>query len=203
MPGNTANVYPEIIKRLQRVTDELHELFSSRFMWQRTEQVALANPKLVANPYFVAWVGTNFYRSALVTLRALVDQRTDADSIVTVLRMIADHADELSPMASMAELATQDGKFDAAIVRKDVDDVLAAATAARRYVNQHLAHIAKSQKAAVPGVNEVDVVIDLIGSTVRRYWLALQGVGVEFVPSFSFDWSDVFNFPWRNSSASE
>jgi hypothetical protein len=67
-----------------------------------------------------------------------------------------------------------------------------------RYVNKHLAHLERNATVTAPTLVDLDNAIDLLGTTLQRYLLLTTGQNLASVtPLLMFDWTSVFNQPWR------
>lgn len=192
----------EAITRLEHVIDELGELLLDQFIWKSTEKIALANSNLRAAPFYISWIGQNYYRRAAAAARAMVDSDERTDSIVTVLRYIKDNAGRIAPTLTVPDLLDEARTgFDTAKIDNDVQKLLDAAQAVRQYVNQYLAHIQRSPRAPVPTVSDIDALIEQLHETARRYYLALTGGGYDTIePRVQFDWTAALRHPWIESA---
>jgi hypothetical protein len=187
----------EATRRLNHVIDELGELLFDQFIWKHSEQIALANLDVRAEPFYVSWVGQNYYRRAAAAVRAMVDADARSDSLVTALTYIADNTAQIVAGPFVPELLDATGyHFDPAKIHQDIQELCTAAQAVRQYVNQYLAHLDRNPLATVPAVSEIDAMVKQLAETAHRYYLALTTTDVEIEPKVLFDWTGALRHAW-------
>ena len=81
--------------------------------------------------------------------------------------------------------------------RRDVAALRDAGDVVTRYVNKHLAHLKRDADVTAPTLVDLDNAIDLLGTTLQRYLRLATGQNLASVTLLMFDWTSVFNQPWR------
>lgn len=86
--GSTAQ--PTVVEILEHVSDEIHELWLDQYVWQTLSRISQQSDA-ARGSFNVAWIGEQYYRRAALAVRAMVDRRSDTDSLINVLlRVMAD-----------------------------------------------------------------------------------------------------------------
>ncbi len=181
---------------LDRVTAEISELWLDRFFWRSFRNMAQSVP-VAHDSFILAWIGQQYYRRAAIAIRSMVDVHPDSDSLINLRADIRDHGSEMTCPGSCADLRAPGVQTaDPAKVQADVDRLTTAAYGVRRYVNRHLAHIAREPKVPLPQITEVDDAVQLLGELARKYTLLIRDTDLEVEPKVLFDWTKALREPW-------
>jgi hypothetical protein len=183
-----------VIQILEHVSDEIHELWLDRHVWQTFRRIT-EESNVAKGSFIAAWVGEQYYRRAAVAVRAMVDHDRDSDSLINLMvRVEADPALASGYVPDLIDATS--GTLDPAKVRADIDALTAAATQVRNYVNKYLAHIDKAPTQPIPAIAVVDDAVQLLGDLLRRYTLLIKNADLRVEPIVLFDWTSVFKTPW-------
>ena len=189
-----------IAARLTAAQDGIQDLSLSRHIWRTTVNIADAN-MAITQSFFVYWMSSQYAQAACSAVRRLTESGPKAqntNSLVAALEDLATHARSFPWQFWMpADYRGADGCLDPQRIQRDIDDLRTAAEAVRVYVNQHLAHLDRHARMAVPTLAQLDAAIDLLGDVLHRYVLLTSGVDLEITPRLIFNWTEVFDQPWR------
>ena len=86
--------------------------------------------------------------------------------------------------------------IDPAAVQADVERLKQAAASTKRYSNKYITHLDRRPNAPVPGVEEIEAAIDLVGEMLKKYMLLITGKDLELEPKVLFDWTGSLTVPW-------
>jgi hypothetical protein len=170
-----------IVDILEHVSDEIHELWLDRFIWQTFSRIA-EESDVAKGSFIAAWVGEQYYRRAAVAVRAMVDRHKDSDSLINVMLLV-----ESNPPSA---------RIDPVDVRADIDALDAAAEQVRKYVNKYLAHIDRAPSQPIPAIEVVDTAVQMLGDLLKKYTLLIRNVDLRVDPIVLFDWTSVFKRAW-------
>lgn len=186
--------------RLETINNEVQSLIDDRNVWHTVSDIGAANAFVRANPFFMGYVNTLYYRRALHAVRAMVDANTDSASIITLLTDIAAHPGDLEITDSTMQTpgATT---IDPTKVIADRDRLVDVAAKCKKYVNKFLAHIDAKGNAVVPTAPEIDAAVELIGELLVKYTQLITGAGLKLGTNIFIDWTVVFTKPWIEDSA--
>jgi hypothetical protein len=115
-------------RHLKDASDEIQELWLDRYVWRTTSTIAAGSPAVNRSPFFVTWVGTQYYRRAALCVRAMADTRKDSHSLVHLLKLIVKNPEYLDCPTWMPEDYRADGStmVNRRRVQRDVDELTAA-----------------------------------------------------------------------------
>ncbi len=185
---------PDQLRMLDHVSDEIHELWLDRYVWQTLSRIA-AESSVAHDSFIVAWVGEQYYRRAAIAVRAMVDRDPRSDSLINVL--IGIEADPAAVPCHISDMrAAGSVAADPALVRADIDQLSTTAAQVRSYVNKYLAHIDQSPKLPIPAIAVVDTAVQVLGDLLKKYTLLLKNADLRVEPMVLFDWASVFQEPW-------
>jgi hypothetical protein len=86
---------------------------------------------------------------------------------------------------------------DPALIRADLDDLVAGAKRVSDYVDQYIAHLDAKPKAMVPTFSDLDRTLDLLGTLYQKYFFLLTAEDVHLdMVNVDHDWTAVFRQPW-------
>jgi hypothetical protein len=75
----------ECYKMIERIENSLTTLFSSRAFYREYLEILNGNPRLSNGNHFLIWIANNYLYSAAMSLRRLLDRRSDTISIYKLL----------------------------------------------------------------------------------------------------------------------
>jgi len=187
--------------RLEHAAEEILGVYQDRFFWRRISDIALANQVVRDNPFIPSWIGTLFYRRAIVAVRTMIDagqqgREHETDSLVTVLNDIIVHPQDLVVGEHTGMQLAGARTIDPAAVRADIDRLRNAAAAIKKYSNKYITHLDRQPKAPVPGEEEIEAAIDLVGELFKKYMLLIAGKDLDLETHVLFDWTMALTVPW-------
>jgi hypothetical protein len=181
---------------LEHIAEEISGLWLDRLIWRSIREMVEQLPG-VRDSFMVAWIAEQYYRRAALSVRTMVDRDPRSDSLLSLLTGIRDNPAEVTcPGALHTMRAPGVSTVDPALVQADIDTLTASASSVRQYVNNHLAHVAKSPTVQIPAITEVDDAVQLLGELLEKYTLLLRNVELRVEPVLSFDWAAGLREPW-------
>ena len=187
--------------RLDHAAEEILGLYQDRFIWHQISDIAFANQVVRDNPFIPSWIGTQFYRRAIVSVRTMVDagqpgREHETDSLVTVLNDIIAHPHDLMVGEHTGMQLAGARTIDPAAVQADVDQLRKAAAAIKKYSNKYITHIDRQPKAPVPREEEIEAAIDRVGELLKKYMLLIAGRDLDLETRILFDWTGSLAVSW-------
>jgi hypothetical protein len=93
--------------------------------------------------------------------------------------------------------------IDPAAIQADVDQLRNAAAAIKKYSNKYITHLDRQPKAVVPGEEEIEAAINLVGELLKKYMPLITGKDLDLETRVLFDWTGSLNVPWLPPQGSE
>ncbi|MDI1463362.1 hypothetical protein QEZ54_20475 [Catellatospora sp. KI3] len=184
--------------RLQAARDDIQMLMLSREICQRTTRIAEASDHVSGSPFFLYWLISQYAQASCIAIRRLTDKDPSTSSLVAVLNRIRSRPGAYRYRFLPSDYRAEGGTtVNPQRVGQDVDELRTVAEKVIQYVNKHLAHLDKAPNMAIPDLAELNKVIDLLGERLHRYELLVTGVDLMLLPVLQFDWTTVFDQPWR------
>jgi hypothetical protein len=149
-----------------------------------------------------------FYRRAIVAVRTVVDagqqgRENQTDSLVTVLDDIVAHPQDLVVGDHSGMQLAGAATIDPVAIQADVDQLRNAAAAIKKYSNKYITHLDRQPKAVVPGEEEIEAAINLVGELLKKYMLLIAGNDLDLETCVLFDWTGSLTVPWLPPQGSE
>ena len=196
--------------------DVQHLVVQNHIFWE-VQKILRANPEVAAIPsVFYEWQAQLFAGSTVLGVRRQVDRGMDTISLFRLISLLRDHPKILSreyymslydPDAFSQQRAAAnfdkyagDGAqtFQAAYFETDIADLTAGTTRLQHYADREIAHRdARPFEDVRPQFSELTDAVQLLEKlTIKYYALLKAGVCPTLLPTFQYDWKQIFTFPW-------
>jgi hypothetical protein len=97
-----------------------------------------------------------------------------------------------------------DAHISASQVQNDLNRLLTSANSCEAFADRRIAHRDKRPPAALPKFKEADIAIDTIHDLCLKYRLmVLADYQTTLLPTYQYDWQEVFDYPWRQKGNPE
>jgi len=213
-PGNDCF---DIIKRID---DALTILHSSRAFYREFLKILDENPRLSTNNHFLIWVADNYMYCAAMSLRRLLDNTRGTISIIKLFEALDDNSHLLNKtyyishftadcsdpqfaeecFSSFARLGHTEG-LNLRILRDQIESFSSSWGRLKTYIDERVAHEAKSPSEDLPTVSDLDICIDKVAEVMKIIIAFLTfGSITSFEPEIQYRWKEIFSFPWIEPS---
>lgn len=72
----------------------------------------------------------------------------------------------------------------------------------KSFVDHHVAHLGVEPVRDLPKFQELDNAIDCLERLLKRYFHLFRGVALNSaLPTWQYDWQEIFKFPWIGEGA--
>jgi hypothetical protein len=189
----------ELRKHLEHASEEIQELWLDRYVWRKSSDIAAESDAVERSPFFMTWVGTQYYRRVAMCIRSMADKRRDSHSLLCLLELVRRNHQHIECPSWMPDDYRTPGSstLSSRRVQQDIAELRDALEPVVKYAHEHLAHIKKDPQAVLPDPSALDRAVELLGIMLRRYTLLLTGNDLEVEPRVLFEWTDTFNEAWR------
>lgn len=208
---------------MDTIFDESQNLVIKKYHYDEYLKIVKSNPSIGTPDDFHQWAARNYYESALMSIRRLLDDHKDAVSLSKLLKELMYSSKTLSLSWYMAQCPNRDALFGPCSTIGDLhkktflemcndnEQVLAASkicedlnTLNRElknledFIDNTLAHKNKGKKGSISvETKHIDSAIKSIEDIAIKY-LALfcKGGYAQLCPVFGYDWTVIFQKPW-------
>jgi hypothetical protein len=153
------------------------------------------------SPFFVTWVGTQYYRRAALCVRTMADSRHHSQSLLRLVQCIVANPEYLECPGWMPADYRANGSttVNRQRVQLDINELKAALGPVETYATNYLAHLKQDMTAVIPDPSAVETAVELLGTMLQRYTLLLTGGDLKVEPQVLFPWTDTFSEAWLPS----
>lgn len=201
-------------KWFKTVYQEVTNLAVKRHVFWEVQDVIKNNPKIQKPSAFYEFIGDSYAASMVMEIRRLVKRHKDSISFAGLLEDIRDNPQIMSRgryVAFYKESNVEhraDGDFDQfaerpggdhidpTLVEQDLQELVEKAQKCEAYADRRVAHYDKGP-ITVPTFNDLDDCVDFLERLTKKYYLLMTGSALtEVLPTFQYDWQQVFTEPW-------
>lgn len=204
-------------KWLELIYKEITDLSVKRYIFWEVQEIIKNNQKIQKPSAFYEFLGNCYVSSAVMTIRRQVKFGKGSISFARLLQEICDTPEVLSRDRYVALykgsgsecFADRDfDKFagkgkenvDSLLVKFDLEKFRKKANGCEKYADKRIAHFDKKMPKRVPTFDELDTCIDLLESLIKKYYQLFRGGSlVSVLPTFQYDWKQIFREPWLTS----
>jgi hypothetical protein len=193
-------------------------VINQHIFWE-VQDIIRNNPQLQnASSAFYVWMGATFLHSTVLAVRRQLDADKKSVSLYRLLGELKKYPELISRDYHRALYSQLDPYFaddmanytydkqvgvgatilDPAAVQKEIDSLQAASGKLHHYADRVVAHYdARGLQQPTPKFEELTECLALMEKLVLRYLLLLKGASqVKLLPTFTYDWKEVFRTPW-------
>ncbi len=202
---------------LKQIENSVSKLLENRYFFKELADIIKDNSSLPPKNRFLIWIRENYFMTAAIGMRRLIDKDPRSISLYTLLEDIKNNPERLSREryrelfkdASFAEdysyindcfdklIGRGKDYIDPENVQKDIcslckireDDLI-------DYVNKTIAHYDKKKIKRLPMVADLDKSIDLLKELVEKYHAIICAELIDLLPRQQDPWKHIFKVPW-------
>jgi len=213
MPDNA--LYERVKSELNRIYGDVRALRTNQHVFWEVQRMIHENPNLRKPSTFYGWMGQMYVGTMTATIRRLIDTRRDTVSFVRLLEQIKADLSCFSRAAYKSRCTNQhlpDGYVDAdydSLVGKgkqqpdkqkiddDISELKRRTEILKIFVDERIAHSAVEQEQELPKFQDLDDAIDYLEEILKWYNHLITGAVVSnLLPSWLYDWKEIFHYPW-------
>ena len=219
-----ANLDPKLRKWsnwIAVIQDDVTQLVMAKDIFWSVQNLIKENPAIHTPSIFYWYMGNTYVAYALTGIRRQVKAQKDSIALKQLLTEIVQDPDKVSRRyyrslytdPDKAHFA--DGHFDrfcaapgdphisAAMVKDDLNKLVASAATCEDLADKRIAHRDKRAPSALPTFKEADKAIDTIHELCLKYRLVLLAdYQTSLLPTYQYDWQEVFDHAWRQPATS-
>ncbi len=195
----------------QTIFEDVQSALINRTIFQEVRAMIDANPKIQKHSSFYEWMANVYADSGLMAVRRQLDTDTRSVSLTRLLKDIAEHPHVLSRDRFVAlyrwelqDLAHRDfdrevgqgaPHIDPHVVEANLEAFREATADIERYGTKRVAHLDAEGPTNVPTFGELETVLELLRTLLKKYMLLLRAVSYDD-PVWVYDWKAIFREPW-------
>jgi len=209
---------------LEQLFQQVRQLRIDEHIWEETQKVIAANPKLQQPSHFYAWMQDMYVSGIAMAIRRQLDDDTRTMSFYRFLKRLKGDPSAISrkryralykdgdpPVEQLKRTGLLDqtvnraydrlvgaGKPqpDASDIQQEIDDLKRVATRFVDFANQVVAHDDQTKPTALPTFGEVNDVISYMEKLIQKYVTLLEAAHRSVDLNFQYDWQAIFRTPW-------
>lgn len=209
----------ECYEMIERIEYSVTMLFSSRAFYREYLEIINGNPRLSNGNHFLTWVANNYLYSAAMSLRRLLDRRSDTISIYKLLdalqsnnylltkthyisRFISDGSSRDLAELSYAKItgSSHARGLNLQKLRDQLDSFSANWERLKTYIDERIAHDARTPSQELPTIHDLDICINGAAEVMKTIiaFMTFRSI-ISFEPIIQYPWREIFSFPWIES----
>jgi hypothetical protein len=196
---------------------EVQALTINRHIFWEIQDIISANPRIHLGSNFYEWMGSAYASSMAVGIRRQIDEDHDSISFVNFLKKIQACPRVVSRQAytelfaggnyparwadsCFDHLAARGrANIDPAQVTSEIQTLKDRTEHVRKYVNRRVAHRDRRNFRPIPKFQDIDSAVEYLDDLTVRYLNLFRGISMTTVlPTWQYDWKEIFRYPWIN-----
>lgn len=220
-PFTDADRIARMTQWVKTIEAEVADVLLQHHIFWQVQDIIRTNPNLAnARSHFFEWMGDVFVASAAVAVRRQVDNDDDSVCLRRLLREARDYAHIVTRPFYLSLCITPGSEpflkeinehafdewagvggqhLDAAIVERDLQQLIDTCRTIQHYATKRVAHYDKHgvTPQKMPTFDDLDKAYKVIESLTQKYYLMFTGVWIGNVkPTIVYPWTDIFTLPW-------
>lgn len=193
---------------------EITDLSVKRYIFWEVQEIIKSNPKIQKPSAFYEFLGNVYVASAVMAIRRQVKIGKGSISFARLLQEICNTPEVLSRARYVAlykgsgsecfadrdfdKFAGKGNEYvDHSLVELDLKELQKKANGCEKYADKRIAHFDKKMPKRIPTFSELDSCVDLLEVLIKKYYLLFRGgCLLSVLPTFQYDWKQIFHEPW-------
>jgi hypothetical protein len=208
-------VYDKLNSELEQVYSEVRALRINQHVFWEVQELIRNNPDLKKPSTFYSWMGEMYAAAMSVAVRRLVDKRKDSVSFVRLLEQLKEMPQCVSREAYKGRFFKPsmppdflDRDYDRLIgagipspnpttIDDEIQKLKQKTAALKKFVDKKVAHTSLEPLKELPKFQDVDDAIDMLEALTKWYLHLFRSVSTtKLLPTWQYDWKEIFRFPW-------
>ena len=200
---------------LEGLTNDVIDMIESHFLFNRTMEVAVANPELAEGEFFWDNLKKNYASSMVLGITRQIDDKKEVESTTRFLMDLKKHHLQVTKEWYMSEyekspvLGREYGKsefeqnfgvgdhLDANIVQADIDALRQSTAKIEDFRNKRVAHKNKDKTLVFDvSFDDLSTALKELERIIKKYQILINQSGMELMPVIQYDWEKVYRIPW-------
>lgn len=207
---------------LSTILTDVRGLLINRHIFQEVQKIIRSNAKIQLESSFYEWMGNVYAASAVIGVRRQLDMDKRSISFARLFDEIIKNPQVISRerftalyKGSVVPKSYAHRDFDRfsgpggshvnpELVKVDLSVLEQKAEGIRKFANKRIAHFDKSEFRQVPTYVELDECLDYLEELLKKYLLLFRAEGdLRIVPTWQYDWQQIFRLPWIEEASNE
>ena len=209
---------------MEIVYKQVQEVLVNEHVFWEVQKVIENNDRLQQAPgFFNEWMASVFVHSAAVAARLQTMTGQNSVSLRRILEELQQHPEIVSREYFVGLHGDEDGikemghrtfdrlagpgaeRLDSKRIDQDLKQLDRMADQIKHYTNRRIAHYdERGLRQDLPTFDDLTKCLKGLDELVKKYRLVLEAVSMSsLLPTFQFDWKEVFYFPWIEQNAAE
>lgn len=200
---------------LTKIYNDVQGLLINRYVFREVQRIIRSNPQIQRQSAFYEWMKNVYNAAVVIGIRRQLDTDKNSISFVRLFQEILKNPKILSRERYIALYAgsrlpnsyVQRGfnKFSGAgqphvnpdRIKADLSTLTQTAAEIRKYANKRIAHFDRSRFRNLPTDAEVDEALDYLEDLLKKYMALFRAeIYHRIVPTWQYDWKQIFRYPW-------
>jgi hypothetical protein len=217
MPSQDDQLYAKWNSWIDVLDTEMVHLFTQRHIFHEVQGLIRSNPLIQSPGDFNDWMAVWYSSSLSIAMRRQADNNKDSISYRRLLESIKTNPRVISRTRfkenfvdwNYTERDADEG-FDQLVgpgleyldptrIDSEISELIDRTNPLTHYVNKRVAHRDRKEFTAIPTFRDLNAVIDYLGNLHKRYYTIFRCLTVhDLLPTWHYDWKEVFQYPWIN-----
>jgi len=207
-------------KWLLVIHDDIQQLVMDKHVFWTVQEIIKDNPDIQKGSYFYSYLGNTYVSHAVIGVRRQIKIDRQSISLARLLTEIRETPELLSRSyycslykgSNVESWADRDfdnhcGKgvvhISPTVVQAELDELRGKARSCEELADRRIAHHDKRPPNRLPKFNELNECIETLDKLYVRYHLLLRAQSMKtLMPTFQYDWQEIFRQPWIKSDES-
>lgn len=215
-----------LINWLDVITHDVQWLLIDQFIFYELQKIVRQNPRFAeCDGLFTRWMASGFAQASALGIRRHAKYKEQRDktniSLLRFLTEVKNYPKLISRQfylelykAQNAPIIIGENDFNALagvgvdylpqpVVEKHIDELKTAVSSVETYVDRRIAHHDR-RGADIPTFGDISAALATMEKLVLLYVRLLKGPSLDkLLPTFQYDWTAIFLFPWLNPDRSD
>lgn len=204
------------IRWLDVINEEIQQLLIARDIFWSVQNLIRNNKNIQKSSAFYQYLGDTYISHVIIGIRRQLKINEQSISFLRMLKEMEEDPKRLSRKSykdlyvgsAVEELAdynfdkfcsTPDEKHvSPTLIKNDVEELKQLANTCEDFSDKRVAHRDKRDPRILPKFHEIDDVIEKLDELCVKYNFLLNASSMDtLMPTYQYDWQEIFDFQWR------
>lgn len=202
------------------IQSDIQQLLIHRDIFWEVQKIVRSNPKIQKPTSFYHYLGQTYIAYIAIGIRRQVKIHKDSISFAGLLSEMIETPSAVSRAyykslyqgSNVEEMADSDfdqfagnnsNHISPDLVRDDLEVLKFIARRIEAFADKHIAHHDIKKPRELPTFNDADECLDTFDRLAVKYYQLFHGVAMStLMPTYQYDWMEIFRVPWLPSEHS-